>query len=133
MILQGDLQRGVDGLGAGVGEEQMREFRGQKFPKRRGQLLCPAVRTKKAGGEVKLEQLRVDGRGDLWAAVTSGRGEEGGAAVEDALTFRTAEVIALCRCEGQRRFVEVAVGGERKPVTAGGFGCRSGRHGLSCW
>ena len=74
-----DLHRGVDGFGAGVGEEDAVEVARRQLGDARRELELLRVRAQERRAEVELAQLLADGVGDLrrpWPAETQNRPDD---------------------------------------------------------
>jgi hypothetical protein len=115
VVGEGDLHRGVDGLGAGVREEDPVEPCGREARDARRELEGLRVRAREGRRVVELEELVVDGVGDLAAPVAEGYAEESGAAVEELAAVVRPVVDALGAGEEPRVLLEVTVRRERKP------------------
>jgi hypothetical protein len=110
------LQRGVDGLGAGVDEEHVVHRLGQQGRDLAGQLEG-AVMAEAEGCRVGVgQQLLVDRVRDLGAAMAGGAAEERRRAVDHLAALVVGVVNALALGNQARVLLEITVAGERHPV-----------------
>ena len=117
--LADDLERGVDRLGAGIGEEDavepLRRDLGEPFGEIERQWMAHVER----GREVEVGQAALDGSGDLAAAMAGIDAPENGRAVDYLAAVDRGVVHALGGSEQPRRFLELPVGCERHPERIG--------------
>ena len=128
LVGERDLQGGVDGFGAGAGEEHPVEA-GLRAARRDGGEALGEVEGRRMahlerGREVEGGELALDRRGDALAPMPGIHAPEAGGAVEDAAPVRGRVVHALGRGEQAGRRLELPVGRERHPVGVepGGIG-----------
>ncbi len=128
MIGEGDLERGIDSLRAGIGEEHVVEIAGQQRRDPGGELEGLGMAHLEGRRIVHLGGLTLDRRDDLGMAVPGVAAPQAGGAIEDAPPVGGGVMQPLGADEQARLRLELPVGGERHPVrlevvgqTAGGF------------
>ncbi|MEY9923331.1 hypothetical protein ABIF99_009646 [Bradyrhizobium japonicum] len=119
VIGERDLQRGVDRLGAGVGEEDAVEALRRDLGQTLGEVECQRMAHLERRSEVQRHQLPLDRGGDLLAAVAGIDAPEAGGAVDHLAAVDGGVVHALSRGEQARRLLELTVGRERHPERVG--------------
>ena len=124
LIGQRDLQRGVDRLGAGIGEEDAVEPLRRDLGEPLGEIERQRMAHVERGREVEVRQLPLDGGGDLAAAMAGIDAPEAGRAVDHLAAVDGGVVHALGGSEQPRRFLELPVGRERHPERIGLQGVR---------
>ena len=128
LIGDGDLEGGLDRLGAGVGEEDVVEPRRHVGDQPRGELEDFRVAHLEGRGVVELLGLARDCLADPRAAVAGVAAPQSGGSVEDLPAVVAAVVHALGGDQHARRLLELPVRGERHPegfeVVGGGTGPR---------
>jgi hypothetical protein len=116
VVADGDLHRGVDRLGARVGEEHVAHALGRK----RGDALREAegerVAEREGGGEVELARLLADRLDDARSRMARVHAPQGRQAIEHLTPVGSSEVHVLCGHHQLRSCLEAAVVGERHPV-----------------
>ena len=115
MIGERDLQRGIDRLGAGVGEEDaveaLRRDLGEALGEIEGERMAHLERRR----EIQRHQLPLDRSRDLLAAMAGIDAPEAGGAVDHLAAVDGGVMHALGRGEQARRLLELPVGRERHP------------------
>jgi hypothetical protein len=125
MIGERDLERGVDRLGAGVGEEDPVEALRRDLGEPLGEVERQRMAHLERGREVQRHQLPLDRGGDLLAAVAGIDAPETGGTVDHLAAVDGGVVHALGRGEQARRLLELPVGRERHPERVGLDGVRN--------
>ncbi len=115
VIGERDLQRGVDGFGAGIGEEDVVEALRRDRREARRQLEHGRMAHLEGRRVVELHQLAVHRLGDLRPGVAGIDAPEAGRAVDHLPAVMAPIVHALGAHEEARRLLELPVGRERHP------------------
>ena len=115
MIGERDLERGLDELGAGVGEEHVVEARRRDIDELGGAFEGARMTHLEAAGEVELADLLADRLDDLRPAVTGIDAPQPRRSVEHAAPVRGRVVHAFGAHEQARRALILAVRRERHP------------------
>ena len=116
VVLQCDLQRRLDGFGAGVDEEHMVHALRGDLDDLVGQFKGHRMTHLERRGEVHLLQRAGDRLTDLGAAVAGVDAPQTGHAIENLPAFRGPVVHALGMRQQARLVLEVAVGRKRHPM-----------------
>ena len=116
LVLQRDLERRFDGLGARVHEEHMVHAGRSNLDDAVGQLEGQRMTHLERRRKVHLCQRLAHGLGDLGAAVTGVDAPQTRHAVENLTTFRSPIVHTLGARQQARLGLVIAVGRERHPV-----------------
>ena len=124
LVGERDLQRGVDRLGARIGEEDAVEPLRRDLGEPLGEIERQRMAHVERGREVEVRQAALDGGGDLAAAVAGIDAPEAGRAVDHLAAVDGGVVHALGGSEQPRRFLELPVGRERHPERIGLQGVR---------
>ena len=116
VVSERDLQRGIDGFGAGVREEHVIEARRRDLYHGIGQ--CEGRRVPNLEGRRVVHRLELRGNRlrDLFAAVSGVNTPEAGDTVQNLAAFRGPVVHAAGLRQDAGLRLELAVGGERHPV-----------------
>lgn len=112
---EGDLQRRIDGLGAGVGEEHVVEPGGRDLHQRVGEREGRRMRELKRWRVVERLELLRDGLRDLRTPVSGVDAPQPRHRIEDLPPLGRPVVHALGSREQPRLGLELTVGCERKP------------------
>ena len=115
MIGQRDLQRGIDGLGAGIGEEDVIEARGH-LRQPVGGFEGDGVALIKAMGKIQRRGLLLDGLDDRLAIVACVAAPQPASAVDQAVALHGRVVHAVGRSDDAGIILEPAARRERHPV-----------------
>ena len=115
MIGQRDLQRGIDGLGAGIGEEDVIEARGH-LRQPVGGLEGDGVTLVEAMGKIQRGGLLLDGFDDRLAVVADVAAPQPTGAVDQAVARHGRVVHAVGRSDDAGIILEPAARRERHPV-----------------
>src|SRR5438270_6299337 len=115
LVGDGDLERGVDRFGAGVGEEHARQARRRDAREPVGELECDRMPHLEGRRKVHRRHLAPDGFHDLRPGVTGVHAPQARASVEDLATFGGPVIHALGTGKQARRLLELPVGGIRHP------------------
>ncbi len=129
VIGDGDLQRRVGGLRAGIGEEHVVEIARRQRGQARGQLKGQGMAELEVRGEVEFGRLALDRRDDRGAAVAGVAAPKGRRRVENCAPLRRVVVHVLGARDQARPLLERAIGRERHPERGeiiGNFGALSG-------
>ncbi len=119
VIGERDLQRSVDRLGAGVGEEDAVEALRRDFGKPLGEIERQRMPHLERRREIQRHELALDRGGDLLAAVAGIDAPQAGGAVDHLAAVDRGVVHALSRGEQAGRLLELPVGRERHPERVG--------------
>ena len=111
-----DLQRRVDRLGAGIGEERVVEIARRQQREPRGQLEHLGMAVLEGRRVVELGRHLLDGLDDRLAAVAGVHAEQARGGVDHLGAVRLEVMHALGAGEQARALLEGAVGGERHPI-----------------
>jgi hypothetical protein len=128
VIGEGDLQRGVARLRAGVGEEHVIEIGGRQRGDPRGELEHQRMAKVEGRAEIELARLTLDRLDDPAAVVAGVAAPQSRGRIKDLAAFRRIVVHVLRTRDQSRPLLEGAVRGERHPECGeviGDFGALS--------